>query len=353
MWARWDFLRVGGVCYFCSMRRRSTYIALAILLIHFGALAGPGRKISVTGFASEDCSALFRRFLPQLVAGDVEASAGTLSQLRQIMRLAGATPLDQEIGSNSIFHIMKNGTDSSILGQITKDLADAFNDEKALSICVLHGSCNFGHGSSAVHVSAGHSYKIASLFGGAPSDIPARIHSADPGEPAFWQAMVLKFKPTNGGDPKKILKNMVNFYHEAAHYSDTLLLHRWAKAIQAGAPVHPKLKKMISQDGKIVDEGFIRLFTESRAEIAEMESTLAFYAVQGVPNDVLARAAEESLPALAGRALGSIDKYGTIVDGAKRELGIDRTTVLQRAYEIEQWIQFSLPLRSSFNSTRM
>jgi|GEM_PF-4331910 len=48
------------------------------------------------------------------------------------------------------------------------------------------------------------------------------------------------------------------------------------------------------------------------------------------------------MPQVAPMALHGINKYGTIVEGAKRELGVDASTVLQRAHEIEEWIRFSL-----------
>ncbi len=139
-----------------------------------------------------------------------------------------------------------------------------------------------------------------------------------------------------------MMSNVKKFYHEASHFSDTLLLDQWARAVQAGAPVHPKLKKMISPDGKTIDEGFIRLFMEARSEIVELESILVFSLLSGVPAAQVTKAGQQSLPLIAPSAIDGIDKYGTIVEGAKRELGVDVTTVLQRAYEIEEWIRFSL-----------
>lgn len=325
------------------MRQTFKFVALAILLIQFNVLGDPAGKVTVSGLASEKCNAIFRQILPQITEGDVEAYTGTLSQLRQIMRLAGATSLDQELGSNSIFHIMRSRPGLKLLAQVSKDLMGAMDDENALSICVLHGNCKIGHSSAATHVSTGHAYGIKPLFGGARSEIPAAIDgNTSDALPQLWQGLVLKFQPTNGGDTGQMMSNVKNFYHEAAHFSDTLLLNKWAKAIQAGAPVHPKLKKMISPDGKTIDEGFIRLFMEARAEIVELESLLAFSLLSGVPAAKVNQAAQEAMPQVAPLAIEGIDKYGTIVEGAKRELGVDASTVLQRAYEIEEWMRFSL-----------
>ena len=157
------------------MPRFFTYLVLAILFTKGSILAAPPRTVTVTGLNSERCTDVFRQILPDLIEGNVEAYTGTLSQLRKIMRLAGATPLDQEIGSNSVFKIMATQHGMKLLTQVSENLVGAIDDENALSVCVLHGNCKMGHGSAATHVSTGHAYDIKPLFGGARSELPAAI----------------------------------------------------------------------------------------------------------------------------------------------------------------------------------
>ncbi len=301
------------------------------------AQAADDRVIKIVALGSETCVAVFGRILPAITSGNVSAATGSLSELRTLMALADLPPVDREVTSNAILKILKSRNDDSLLSKTSQAILKAYGDENALAICVLHGSCKLNSGSSAVHISTGSPYQIKPFFTGERSKVVSHIATGNHG-PKAWQGMVLKFKPSDEG----LLENIRNFFHESAHYADTLLLADWSKAIQAGAKPHPRLKNLISIDGKSIDEGFIRIFTESRSELNELQATFTFYELMGVPLADLKSAEKDSLGLLRANAMDSIGKYGSIVDGALRELDINSGNVVGRATEMEAWMRSSM-----------
>lgn len=244
------------------------------------AEVGPARKIEIRHSpVVEQCSTWLLgettadETLRQLVGfstteDHVVATTGTIWDLGSLFLLAKASYKTAALIQKTLIDTL-NSPDPILrnLAQRTMAVMDA---PDRLLICVTESSCPLRFG-RALHAAPVNSFDIGSIVkaevsGRKPGWLGARASRVSGGP-----RMILMSSPEPGSTED--LNAATAFIHEATHYADFDLIEIWIDLCLQSKSRDPLFLKYVrvGSDGRAtIDEGFLRVFLESRAYYAEI-----------------------------------------------------------------------------------
>lgn len=218
--------------------------------------------------------------LPKLVSGKpVVVNVGLLAETQELMLASGMKLRDVYIANALLEKIaQKNRGKSSVLGNTVTRLDLFKRNERELLICVMSSSCRLTYG-NALHLALNN--KDFAIVPFQTSD----GMTSKPGWMSGGEGIPLTDFPRvivmNGGSSTHSASWVANFLHEATHFADFQLVSEWIKAnvtlIASGSMPDELFSTYVhaGANGRFeVDEGFMRVFLESRAYAAELSGFL-------------------------------------------------------------------------------
>jgi hypothetical protein len=298
--------------------------ALALFLSAGAAIASQDRiRIKTGNPCVHQYADLIRDMLDGLSEGrEVEAFASTFSDLGRLWRAAGLP--DEEIRNNLQFiqYSLANPPDP-IWRNLAERLRTAANSGDKLILCVVAKQCDLPLAAGSIHAFTDGSFDIAP-FGKNPKETK-RIRGLSLQEEVRRRPDLLIL---NGR-----FQDVTGFLHEGTHFADFRLVQDWLKAnlelVARGEPRDAMFKRFVRQgdDGRlVVDEGFLRIFLESRA-----------YGVQaGIPR--LAGAPEREglayVNELRAIAMRELEGYAEITRDTMRGFGLSEENIFERGIQL-------------------
>ena len=255
-------------------------------------------KVALT--ESLPCGGMYRTILAYVAQGkSVLGSFGRFSEMREIMLAAGVPEREIANTQSMINKILEYGlkSENPVLHNTVERIVAAEDNQKKLLVCFLSNECSMAPGS-----------RLFPNPGGFPST------------PKLPTLMVL------GGKEMRSSEFIVKFLEDGAHFADYELMKEWIDAnrafLKSGLPPDKYFKRFVTliDDRVQVDEGFERVFMESRSHNASAEAY----------GGMLPPAAIKSfLKVNRKRAINQIQEYSTITAAAVADLGVEEESIFE------------------------
>jgi hypothetical protein len=275
--------------------------------------------------AVEAVQNLVAQVLPSVVSGgSIEGNLGVLGELPNLMRASGAKSATILYATRLVSTVLSNnsGKDSP-LGNTASRLDRFEVDEKSLLICVLSKGCRLTFG-NAIHLAINPNFEVVPF-----NTVPGA--STKPGW-AHVEGLPMESVPRiiimNGGPNLEAVTWATNFLHEATHFADFELIGEWIEANlkllkNRGMPdeIFTNYVRISSTGDKIrIDEGFLRIFLESRAYAAE---------VSGFSNLVQRAFFLTMQREQRRRTIEDIQSFKTVTESAAEKLNISEQNIFE------------------------
>lgn len=199
---------------------------------------------------------VIEKLLPSVAQGSpIRGEAGKFGELS--MLLANSRMANSEIqkGTEIIFAILRDHRgEDSVLGNMAARFDEIGKNEKNILVCVLDGNCRLAAGGAMHWVATGGRFTIRALN--------------DKDHDVLTSHLLL----FNGGHAVNGVNWAMQFLQEFTHFADFMLISDWLNAnvalLQRGEmpdELFANYARIRGYDSIDVDEGFLRVFLESRS----------------------------------------------------------------------------------------
>lgn len=264
----------------CGVRYLLTFaFALSIEVWAAGPIVDLTPTIKCSkALSSDKITGLLREILPRLTQGKpIQVRAGSLVDVNESLVLSG-TEFRLVVTAFNLVSAMLDAAKSedSVLGNTARRLKKDQDNVANLVVCVLSKSCRLKRG-EALHMSGDLSkIDIVSADGGKRYKIGwASSQFAGPGTPHI---LIL-----NGGPRTDYVSLTLNILNVATKFADFELIREWIEAniklLEQGRGPDELFASYVRRRGSDrfeIDEGFMRVFLDSRAAVAESTGFGAF-----------------------------------------------------------------------------
>jgi hypothetical protein len=275
--------------------------------------------------------------MAQTTRGQINGHIGAFADLKQLMKKSGVRNREVQIGVSMIESVLENNIKKTgILANTAKRLRGAMTDTNKLVLCALSPGCSLIHG-DALHAAITRPFKI----------VPLEKVEGESVKPGWMEAkgIIPKISPSQRviilsyGDAS--IRWILNFFHESTHFADFDLVTEWLnanlKGIAKGGWGDETFRRFarINDNELEIDEGFLRIFLESRAYNGEVA---AFKHL--IPIDGFKQLEEHQRK----EAMKDIEEFKPITQSAARQMALSESNVFEVGEKLGEMMETTIAM---------